>query len=187
MRWMRRRRLVLGIAVLLLAGGPTPARAAPAAGAIVGRARDALQRALPDARLRLEADDGRVIARTTTDAEGRFAFTGVEPGSYAIVGDREGFETATAIVTLSATEGVAVDLTLASRRPLDVNVEARRLAPERVVVPPRTGAPTYEITSEAIQNQPGAENNSLTQVLLQAPGVSQDASSVGGLHVRNQM
>jgi len=186
-RRMRRRLLGLGIAILLLACGPAPARAAPPAGAIIGRARDALQRALPGARLRLEADDGRVIARTTTDADGRFAFTGVEPGTYAIVGDREGFETATAIATLSATEGVAVDLTLASQRPLDVNVEARRLEPERVVVPPRTGASTYEITSEAIQNQPGAENNSLTQVLLQAPGVSQDASSVGGIHVRNQM
>src|SRR5262249_34389451 len=41
--------------------------------------------------------------------------------------------------------------------------------------------------SKAIQIQPGGENNSLTQVILQAPGVSQDASSVGGIHVRNQM
>ena len=35
--------------------------------------------------------------------------------------------------------------------------------------------------------QPGGANNTLNQVVLQAPGVSQDAESAGGIHVRNEM
>ena len=38
-----------------------------------------------------------------------------------------------------------------------------------------------------IETQPGGANNTLNQVVLRAPGVSQDAESAGGIHVRNEM
>jgi outer membrane receptor protein involved in Fe transport len=66
-------------------------------------------------------------------------------------------------------------------------VVARRLEEERIKIQPRGGASTYEITTKDIESQPGGENNPLHRVLLQAPGVSQDSSSAGGIHVREQM
>src|SRR5689334_5360409 len=137
------------VAGLLVVCGASLALAAPA-GSLTGRARDALQRALPGARIHLQADDGRLIAETTADAQGRFTFTDVGPGTYAVLGEAAGFETATAIVTVPPGEGASVELTLPSRGPLDVTVQAPRLPPARAVVPPSTGASTYEISGEAV-------------------------------------
>src|SRR5215831_20946821 len=161
--------------------------AAPPIGVVTGVVRDALERPLPNARVRLETPDGQVTNRTNTDEQGRFTVTGIAPGTYAVVAEREGFEPATAIVVLGAAEGTSVDLVLASQGPLDMRVAARRLDEERIKIQPRVGASTYEINDRAIENQPGGENNPLSRVLLQAPGVTQDSSSAGGIHVREQM
>ncbi|HEX7968659.1 MAG TPA: TonB-dependent receptor, partial [Stellaceae bacterium] len=64
-------------------------------------------------------------------------------------------------------------------------VTAKRLDAVRADIEPRLGASVYTIPEQAIQNQPGGDNNPLNQVLLQAPGVSQEA--FGQLHVRNEM
>jgi outer membrane receptor protein involved in Fe transport len=56
-----------------------------------------------------------------------------------------------------------------------------------VAIEPQIGASTYTVTRQAIEAQPGGANNTLNQVILQAPGVSQDAESAGGIHVRNEM
>jgi len=178
---------MIGAVLVGIALGPGATSAAPPAGTLTGIVKDALERPLPGTRLRLEASDGRVVGRATADAQGRFTFTAVAPGSYAIVAEQEGFETATAIVTLAAAKGATLDLTLASKQALDVRIAAKRLQEARISAQPQTGASTYTITDEAIQNQPGGENVPLPQVLLQAPGVAQDSSSLGGIHVRNQM
>jgi len=176
----------VGVASLLLVLAEG-ALAATWAGGISGIVKDALERPLAGAAVRVEGSDGRVHGRTTADDQGRFTFADVPPGTYAVLAERDGFETAMAIGTVSEADGWSVDLTLASRQPLDVAVTAKRLDDPRITTPLSIGTPAYEITSRAIQVQPGGENNSLTQVLLQAPGVTQDASSVGGIHVRNQM
>ena len=170
---------------VLLPGGADPASAA--GGVVAGVVKDALGRALAGAAVRLEGADGGVLQRAIADDQGRFRFADVPEGTYAVVAEREGFETATAVGTVEGAESWAPDLVLASRQPLDVAVVAKLLDDPRIATPLSIGSPTYEITSRAIQIQPGGENNSLTQVLLQAPGVTQDASSVGGIHVRNQM
>jgi hypothetical protein len=172
---------------LLLVMGPVAGGAAPPPGVVTGVVKDALERPLPAARLRLETTDGRVAGRTTADDQGRFTFTLVAPGTYAVVAEQDGFEPATAIVTLTDAGGASVDLALASRQPLDLRVAAKRLEEERIKIQPRIGASTYEITSKAIESQPGGGNNPLPRVLLQAPGVTQDSSSAGGIHVREQM
>ena len=63
-----------------------------------------------------------------------------------------------------------------------VVVSAQRLNEARLQIETQTGASTYTIDNQAIVAQPGGGNQSLNQVLLQAPDVVQD--SFGQLHVR---
>jgi outer membrane receptor for ferrienterochelin and colicins len=63
-----------------------------------------------------------------------------------------------------------------------VRVTAQRLNEARLGIETQTGASAYIIDSQAIVAQPGGGNQSLNQVLLQAPDVVQD--SFGQLHVR---
>ena len=67
---------------------------------------------------------------------------------------------------------------------LDLDVIARQLDIARNQIQPRLGASTYEFRREAIENQPQGDNAPLNQVLLQAPGMTQD--SFGQLHVRGE-
>jgi outer membrane receptor for ferrienterochelin and colicins len=46
---------------------------------------------------------------------------------------------------------------------------AKRLEAARAAIEPQIGASTYTVNSQAIEAQPGGENNTLNQVLLQAP------------------
>ena len=50
---------------------------------------------------------------------------------------------------------------------------------------PKIGVSTYQMDHEAIEALPQGANAPLDKVLLQAPGVSQDSSASGSLHVRN--
>jgi len=171
--------LLLGQAPLVGASGAT----------IEGIVTDVLGRPLAGIGVRLEANEGQVLRRTKTDDAGRFIIPDVPTGMYTVFADGEGFETAAAIGTVSAEEDWSVQLSLVARTLLEpVMVTAPRLEGPRILTTPRSiGAPVYEITDQAIQIQPGGENNPLNKVLLQAPGITQDASSVGGIHVRNQM
>jgi outer membrane receptor protein involved in Fe transport len=63
-----------------------------------------------------------------------------------------------------------------------VVVTARRLNEARSSIETQTGASTYTIDNTAIAAAPGGENQSMNQVLLQAPDVVQD--SFGQVHVR---
>ena len=65
---------------------------------------------------------------------------------------------------------------------LDVEVVAKQLDIARQQIEPRLGATVYDFNREAIATQPQGDNQSLNQLLLQAPGVTQD--SFGQIHVR---
>ena len=160
------------------------ASAAPAGGEVEGIVRDALQRPLAGVALRIETPDGRVIMRTTSGLDGRYRFENVPPGVYSVIGEHEGFATSTAIVSVSVEAGAASDLTLAAKQALDLKVIAQRLEEARIGIQPRVGASTYTLSQQTVEEQPRGANNPLNQVLLQAPGITQD--SFGQVHVRNE-
>jgi outer membrane receptor protein involved in Fe transport len=175
--------LALSIVMII----PVASQAAPPAGVVAGVVKDADGRPVAGARLRVQTTAGGVVATTTADNEGQFTFREVPPGTYLVVADKEGFEPANTIATVTTAEGASVHVVLASVVLEPLRVVAKRLEEERIKIQPRGGASIYEITTEAIETQPGGENNPLDRILLQAPGVSQDSASAGGIHVRLQM
>ncbi len=64
----------------------------------------------------------------------------------------------------------------------DLDVVAKQLDIARSQVQPSLGATVYDFGRQAIETQPQGDNQSVNQLLLQAPGVAQD--SFGQLHVR---
>jgi opacity protein-like surface antigen len=54
------------------------------------------------------------------------------------------------------------------------------------VLLPKTGATTYELTQRDIENIPQANAIQLSDLVLQFPGVSQDSTSAGDFHIRNE-
>src|SRR5262245_51690674 len=174
------------LALLVVVAGAVWSSAGAAAATIAGVIQDADQRPLPGARVRVDTADGGLAAVTTADDEGRFAVSGLAEGTYTLSAEAEGYDRATEVVTVSGTEETRTSLTLTPTAAVTRLPPAVVVAP-RFTVPPDIGAPTYEITKESIKNQPGGENNSLSQILLRAPGVAQDGSLEGAIHVRNQM
>jgi outer membrane receptor protein involved in Fe transport len=173
---------IFGILVTSSNPGSAQTNAVVPSETVSGVARDALQRPLDSVQIRLETPDGRVIARGATQKDGKYTLPAVAPGVYSLIGERTGFTSATAVVTVGA-NAVASDLTLASNQALDLKVAAQRLAAARSEVQPRIGATTYTLDQNAIQDQPGGSNIPLNQTLLQAPDISQD--SFGQIHLRN--
>ena len=156
---MNRRTCAIAAALFgVLVVGSHPGSAQPTAvvqsETVSGVARDALQRPLDGVQIRLETPDGRVITHGATQKDGKFTLPAVAPGVYSLIGEKAGFATATAVVTVGA-KGVASDLTLASNEALDMKVPAQRLAAARSEIEPRIGATTYTIGQKAIDDQPG--------------------------------
>lgn len=73
---------------------------------------------------------------------------------------------------------------LAQESTESITVTAEKLSEARSNIQTQTGASTFTITSNDIQNQPGGDNLQLNSVILQAPGVAQD--SFGQLHIRGE-
>ena len=184
---------------------------APPPSTIEGVVKDAQGQPLSGVQLTLRATTGRIAKRATSGPDGRYRFAGIAAGDYSISGAKGGVATATASVAVRAGEHASADLALAAAGAApgqaaaaspaaetappppgaieleEVNIVAKRLEAARIAIEPQIGASTYTVTRQAIETQPGGANNTLNQVILQAPGVSQDAESAGGIHVRNEM
>ncbi len=65
-------------------------------------------------------------------------------------------------------------------------VTARRLDKARDSIDPSVAANDFRITRQNLDLQPGGADRSLKGVLLQAPGVTQDADGDGDIHIRNE-
>ncbi len=178
--------VMLGLAILLTQPLVSFADGAPestsARKAITGKVTDAIGRPLAGARLELQNNAGRTVARANSDTEGRFTFAGIAPGVYAIVASKASFKPATAIVSVTKQGAKPLTLALQSESALNLAVVAQRLNKARNSLSPETGGSVYRFSEQAIQDLPQGANTALNDVLLQAPGVVQD--SFGQLHVR---
>lgn len=181
--------------ILILAGlaiTASPWRLAHAAEAAAGRqitgtARDVLGRPLAKVSIHLRARDGRIAARTQSDAQGHFTLTGMAPGTYALEASKGGFKPATAIVTMTARGKERVTLSLEPKGILSLKITATRLRPARNALSAE-GASVYRFSPKTISQLPQGENSTLKQVLLQAPGVSQDTygQGQGQIHIHGE-
>jgi hypothetical protein len=64
----------------------------------------------------------------------------------------------------------------------EIIINARRLDAARASVDASLGAATYALSNDTVESRPGGETTTISQVLLQAPGVAQDGS--GKLRLR---
>ena len=87
-------------------------------------------------------------------------------------------------ITAVTTATVQAEDTAAAGATADIVVTARRLDVARDAILPSLGASKYTFSKEAIDVQPQGQDRSLTALLEQAPGVTQD--SYGAIHVRNE-
>ena len=173
----------LAVALFMIMAAAAHAADAPGGtGEIHGTIKDALGRPLSGASLILKVPDETVVGKTQSDAGGGFVFSGVAPGTYAVLGEKPGFQASTAVVTVEAGAIAAAALTLAAQGALEVSVVAARLTEARNNLSPKTGGSEYTISEGDINALPQGQNTPLNQVLLQAPGVAND--SYGQLHVR---
>lgn len=171
------------IASALLFSMMSVVQAAPVAvEEIQGRIQDALGRPIADASLNLKTAAGSIVGNTRSDADGRFVFTGIAKGTYAVQAEKSGFQMGVAIVTVSSGAAASTTVTLAAQQALEVQVAAERLNKARNGLSPRTGGSVYRFDSSDVSALPEGSSTSFNQVLLQAPGVAND--SYGQLHIR---
>ncbi len=149
---------------------------------ITGLIQDSLGRPISGASLSLKTAAGDIVSSTQSDAEGRFSFTGVSQGTYAVQAEKTGFQLGTSIVTVSAGTESSTTVTLAAQEALEIQITAERLKAARSDLSPKTGGSSYHFDAADIENLPSGESTPLNEVLLQAPGVVND--SFGQFHVR---
>lgn len=105
-----RKTMLLCVAVVALVGAPAARGQSPASGAVAGRITIGSAEGEP-------AHGATVLIVglrqfTTTDSEGRFVVTGVPPGPWEVLAERQHFSTARASVTVAANQTVTVELVL---------------------------------------------------------------------------
>ncbi len=143
---------------------------------IAGRITDSLGRPLVGVELELESSTRQIISITRTDSRGEFSFPLVPNGTYLVIARRNGFSPATAVVTPAA--NTRLTLAMQSREPLSVRITAA-LNRARNALSPETGSTVYRFTDKNIHSLPQGDNTPLNDLLIQAPGVSQDSYGQG--------
>jgi Fe(3+) dicitrate transport protein len=151
------------LAATLLVSAPAAAQtAAPLSGSVV----DSTGAVVPGAAVTLRRSAGAVVRATSTDAAGRYAIVGVEPGDYVVTAALEGFSLAEAAVVLRATPitqdltllpgSLAEDLTVIGSR-LVGSEEMRRRVPGSFDLITRDALTASHVftTNEALRKVPG--------------------------------
>jgi iron complex outermembrane receptor protein len=122
--------LICGLlCVIVSAPGASPGAEQAADGAITGRVVTASYDhpdGLPGVTLRLERAELDIASRATTQDHGRYAFTGLEPGSYTLEVDNPEYESYSATIELEDGHEVEHDIALTARFKESITVTATR-------------------------------------------------------------
>ncbi|MBF6568552.1 MAG: TonB-dependent receptor [Candidatus Binataceae bacterium] len=149
---------------------------------ISGTVKDALNRPLNKAEITLQDRNGHIAGHTVTGPDGHFQLTGATIGLYLLIVKKRRFEVASRVISVvSGTTPPPVAVAMVSLKPLTVAVSAGRLnqMPNRLS---SAGNSAYTMTEKNIEQLPAGANTSMSQVLLQMPGVAQDEN--GQVHIR---
>jgi outer membrane receptor protein involved in Fe transport len=98
---------------------------APGGSSVEGRVQDTTGGTLADASVSLVSPQQAPVASTRTDAQGRFRFEAVPPGSYLVVAQAPGFAAARTAVAVKEGARAALDIVLEARVSEEVTVTAR--------------------------------------------------------------
>jgi hypothetical protein len=111
---MRRALTVVLSLSLVLAGAPI-AFAQPPTGGLQGFARNANKQTLPKVNVQVRGADGQLAATGSTNAQGAFSFSGLNPGTYTVeILDAAGRIVGTSSVTVTAGAVATVTVTAAA-------------------------------------------------------------------------
>jgi len=143
---------------------------------ITGTITDALGRPLANVNLELRSNSNKSIGHSATDVRGKFRFKNIPAGVYIIVAWKQGFRPATVVVAGGALKPLA--LAMESEQPLNVAIIAT-LNQARNALSPETGSTVYRFTEKNINQLPQGDNTPLNDILIQAPGVTQDSYGQG--------
>ncbi len=167
------------VAAFLVLGGPGAARAQT--GGVAGAVRSAVG-PLPQTDVLLRQDTA-LVARTATDAAGRFVFTRIPAGRYQVTGLALGYEGDPVPVEVVPGQVARVDVVLLAR-PVSVGairVEGRR---ERVAFEQDVGTTRLELAGSEIEQLPGLAEADVLRAVEVLPGVISTSDFSASFNVR---
>ncbi len=182
--------IVLIILIVGTAAGLLPCAtsyAAPSA-QLRGTVDDSLGHPIANAEVVLKTADGHIVGRTRSDKDGKFHLD-APVGTFEVTVSKAAFKSAgTSTVVAAGTSPAPLTLTMVSKKPLTLEVLAPRFDRALNDLSPETGSTAYRFDSAAIHRLPEGQNTNLAQVLIQAPGVSQDSygQGQGEIHIHGE-
>ncbi len=150
--------------------------------AIQGLIKDSLGLPLDRVNVLLRSSDGIIISTTKSEPNGQFTFKPSALGTYAVIAEKNEFESAVVIVTVIENSPTVTELTLAPQKALEVALSATRIAPPRNALSPTSSNSQYSFRQDDIQAQAKGDNATMNDLLLHAPGVIED--NFGQIHIR---
>ncbi len=119
---------------------------------------------MPGAVVRLDETAGEFRAETVSNAQGRYAFSSLEPGGYAVTASLQGFKSTTVTVTVSTGQPIVADLRLELGQ-MSESIEVKADTPGQLEARSQT-----LVTREDLLRMPGAlETGSLSALLETTP------------------
>lgn len=149
-----------------------------------GTVRDQDGHALASAPLKLQNGAGEEVDEVQTDKDGHYSFQDVRDGSYVLLITHKDEILSSTSVVVTDSKPVHKDIDLTPESALNVIISHQETI--RNTLSPKTGASSYQVDAQAIDNLPQGEDTSLDKLLLQTPGVAQDSAASGNLHIRGE-
>jgi outer membrane receptor for ferrienterochelin and colicin len=142
------------------------AQTATATATLSGEVRDESGASLPAAEITITASVDGIVTTTQSDTAGRFELSGLAPGRYTVIAERQGFVPAVIadlVLNPGASRSVILELRVPSVSEV-VSVGAER-------GPPDAAPSTIAVAPQAVQSVAGAGEN-IYRVLQTLPGVT---------------